>query len=61
MPLYEFRCRTCDVHYEERRPMAEADAPATCPSGHTGAVRLLPVFSTVGGASEPSAGPAAGP
>jgi putative FmdB family regulatory protein len=62
MPLYEFRCRTCDVLYEERRPMAEADAPATCPAGHVGAVRRLPVFSTVGGSGEPSAGPpASGP
>lgn len=47
MPRYDFRCRTCGAVYEERRSMAEADAPATCPEGHVGAARLLPVFATV--------------
>ncbi len=27
--------------------MAEADAPATCPEGHTDTVRLLSVFASV--------------
>ena len=48
MPLYEFRCRTCDEAFEVRRPMAEANDPATCPDGHTYAVRLLSVFASVG-------------
>jgi putative FmdB family regulatory protein len=48
MPRYEYRCRTCGAVYEERRRMAEADDPATCPSGHAGATRLLPVFATIG-------------
>ncbi len=34
--------------------MADADAPATCPQGHTGAARLLPVFATTGLAPEPA-------
>ena len=59
MPLYEFRCRECDEVFEERRPMSEASAPATCPHGHEGAVRLLSVFASVGasagGAPAPSA------
>jgi putative FmdB family regulatory protein len=59
MPLYEYRCRTCETVYEERRPMADADAPATCPSGHVGAARLLPVFATTR-ASEPAFGGACG-
>jgi putative FmdB family regulatory protein len=41
MPAYEFRCRTCEAVFEERRPMAEASAPAACPSGHTDTIRLL--------------------
>lgn len=49
MALYEYRCRTCDTVFESRRPMAQADSPATCPGGHTNAVRLLSVFATVGG------------
>ena len=53
MPVYEFRCSTFDARFDERRPMADADAPATCPGGHVGARRLLPVFATVGLAAEP--------
>lgn len=55
MPRYDYRCRTCGTVYEERRPMGQADAPATCPAGHTGAARLLPVFATTGHAAEPAA------
>ncbi len=55
MPLYDYRCTTCDAVYEARRSMADADRPATCPAGHVGAVRLLPVFATTGGA-EPAPG-----
>ncbi|MGA1362243.1 MAG: FmdB family zinc ribbon protein [Ilumatobacteraceae bacterium] len=50
MPLYEFKCRTCGCTFEERRPMSEANAPAACPDGHDGAVRLLSVFANVGAA-----------
>jgi putative FmdB family regulatory protein len=60
MPVYEFRCSTCHAVYDERRPMADADAPATCPEGHVGATRLLPVFATVGSAAPPAVGGACG-
>lgn len=59
MPLYEFRCKTCDDTFEVRRPMSEAGEPATCPDGHQGAVRLLSVFANVGGGASPA--PAAAP
>jgi putative FmdB family regulatory protein len=52
---YEYRCRACGATFEERRAMAEADAPATCPEGHADTTRLLSVFASTGGAS---AGPA---
>ena len=39
MPVYEYRCRTCDTVFEARRPMSESSDPATCPDGHDGAVR----------------------
>ncbi|MCU1400806.1 MAG: hypothetical protein JWN62_3915 [Acidimicrobiales bacterium] len=55
MPLYDFRCKTCDDTFEVRRSMAESDQPATCPAGHAETVRLLSVFASVGGGS---AGPA---
>ncbi len=56
MPLYDYRCRTCDAVFEQRRPMAEADEPVSCPDGHARAVRLLPVFATTGSAPEPAGG-----
>ncbi|MBI4884489.1 MAG: zinc ribbon domain-containing protein [Actinobacteria bacterium] len=55
MPLYEFRCRTCDETFELRRPMSSAGDPATCPHGHGNAVRLLSVFANVGAAGAPAA------
>jgi putative FmdB family regulatory protein len=58
MALYEYRCRTCDATFERRRPMAEADAPASCPDGHDDAVRLLSTFAAVGGQSAPGGPPA---
>ena len=63
MPRYDFRCTTCDLTYEVSRPMADADAPATCPDGHVGAVRLLPLFATTGIAATgiATSGAAAGP
>jgi putative FmdB family regulatory protein len=57
VPLYEFRCKTCDDTFEVRRSMAESNLPASCPSGHDDAVRLLSVFASVGasGAAAPAA------
>ena len=62
MATYEFRCRACGATFEQRRAMAEADAPATCPEGHTDTTRLLSVFSRVsaGGAQAPVPSPGGG-
>jgi putative FmdB family regulatory protein len=51
MPLYEYRCRTCDERFDVRRSFADADAPAVCPAGHDDAVRLLAAFASTGKAS----------
>jgi putative FmdB family regulatory protein len=56
VPVYEFRCSTCHAVFDERRPMADADAPASCPDGHPGARRLFPVFATTGLATDPTGG-----
>jgi putative FmdB family regulatory protein len=48
MPTYEFRCRTCDSVFEERRPMSEASVPAVCPDGHANTVKLLSAFASMG-------------
>jgi putative FmdB family regulatory protein len=50
VPLYEFRCKTCDDTFELRRSMSEAGDPASCPDGHP-AVRLLSLFASVGASS----------
>ena len=41
MPLYEYYCRTCTGRFELLRPMARAAEPATCPSGHSKAERVV--------------------
>jgi len=58
MATYEFRCRACGATFEERRAMADADAPAACPNGHTDTTRLLSVFARVSGSAT---GPAPAP
>ena len=45
MPLYEYYCPTCEKKFELLRSMSRSDEPATCPSGHEGAERLISVFS----------------
>jgi len=65
VPLYEYRCRICDAQFELRRSFDDADTGAVCPSGHDDAVRLLPVFASVGRAADAGAStadrPPAGP
>jgi putative FmdB family regulatory protein len=58
MATYEFRCRACGSTFEERRAMADADRPATCPDGHTDTTRLLSVFASTGGATPVASAPA---
>lgn len=58
MPLYEYRCRTCDQSFELRRSMSESNEPAPCPEGHVDSVRLLSVFASVGGAAGAASAPA---
>lgn len=35
MPLYEYRCATCDERFDLIRRWMEADKPAECPSCKT--------------------------
>jgi len=32
MPLYEYQCLDCSDTFEARRPFAQSDKPASCPS-----------------------------
>ncbi|EFH80835.1 FmdB family zinc ribbon protein [Ktedonobacter racemifer] len=45
MPMYEFVCPTCRTHFDELRPVREADDTAWCPACATVAVRQLSRFA----------------
>ena len=46
MPVYEYRCKTCENQFEALRPMWQADAPTPCPSCRgQETMRLLSVFA----------------
>ncbi|GII55593.1 FmdB family transcriptional regulator [Planotetraspora thailandica] len=55
MPRYDYRCRACGSTFELNRPMAEANAPAACPSGHDDTVKLLSTVAVTGKAATASA------
>jgi putative FmdB family regulatory protein len=40
MPIYEYECRKCGVHFEKLQRFGEPD-PETCPRGHRQIHRLL--------------------
>jgi putative FmdB family regulatory protein len=45
VPVYEYRCRECDVTFEVRRSLTEPSSLTACPSGH---VETSRVFTPVG-------------
>lgn len=48
MPIYEYRCPSCDERFEEL--VRRSDAAVACPSCGTAEVeRLLSVFAGIGG------------
>jgi putative FmdB family regulatory protein len=51
MPRYDYRCRACGSTFELNRPMAEANAPAACPSGHDDTMKLLSTVAVTGTAA----------
>lgn len=40
MPIYEYLCDTCGLHFEQRRAFSAVDIPP-CPNGHTTVHRLF--------------------
>lgn len=60
MAVYEYRCRTCDDVFEQRRAMSEANSIAPCPQGHTDTVRLLSMFARTGASVGAGAMPSGG-
>jgi putative FmdB family regulatory protein len=45
MPVYEYHCRKCGTTFELLRPMSRSTDQGTCPSGHSGAGRVVSVFA----------------
>ncbi|MCT9933838.1 zinc ribbon domain-containing protein [Planotetraspora sp. A-T 1434] len=61
MPRYDYRCRACGSTFELNRPMAEANAPAVCPTGHDDTVKLLSTVAVTGKAgTAPAPRPSSG-
>ncbi|AYY15147.1 zinc ribbon domain-containing protein [Actinobacteria bacterium YIM 96077] len=60
MPTYAFHCRACDTTFDVARPMAQANAPASCPDGHEDTVKLLTTVGIASTGSAPSPAPAGG-
>lgn len=60
MPIYEYVCDTCERRFEELRPSSRMDEPASCPSGHPAARRVMSTFAALtrsgNGEAEPVAG-----
>jgi putative FmdB family regulatory protein len=50
MPLYEYRCTTCDEKFEKRLSFAEADQVPECPyCGSRNTHKQLSMFAVPGG------------
>ena len=46
MPIYEYRCSSCNGQFELLRPMSRADEDASCPTCHNGSHKLLSTFAS---------------
>ncbi len=56
MPIYEYRCETCGMLFDQLRPMTASDT-ATCPAcGSAEARRLLSRVAAAGGSDCGSGG-----
>ncbi|HEV8115794.1 MAG TPA: zinc ribbon domain-containing protein [Acidimicrobiales bacterium] len=49
MPVYDFRCPSCEARFEVQRSIADFDQPTSCPQGHEGAVRVITTWGVTGG------------
>lgn len=57
MPIYEYRCKTCDRTFEQFRSIRQAEDDIQCPNCRSEEVeRILSSFSTGGGGCGAPAG-----
>ena len=55
MPLYEYSCPHCDIHFDMLRPFSKADAPACCPEcGGEDTKRAVSMFASFSKGSDGS-------
>jgi putative FmdB family regulatory protein len=48
MPVYEYKCKGCEVRFEALRPMSQSDQPIDCPRcGSAGVERQISVFAAI--------------
>ena len=61
MPLYDFRCSSCQTVFEQRLSLAALDQPVRCPECGAAAERLVSLpAGLVRGASAAAAAPMGG-
>lgn len=46
MPIYEYRCTTCEKEFEQMRPISQSGEPAACPTCGTASTKLPSVFAS---------------
>ena len=51
MPLYEYRCRSCDDRFEVWLGAGDSRSDVACPEGHTETVRVFSAVAMTGKAS----------
>jgi putative FmdB family regulatory protein len=45
VPIYEYVCTECACHFEQLRPLSQADKTAECPRCHQAAKRKMSTFA----------------
>jgi len=49
MPLYEYICKECDIHFEKRVGFSEADSDQECPAcGSKHSQKQISLFASTG-------------
>ena len=46
MPIYEYRCTTCEKEFEQMRPISQSGEPAGCPTCGASSNKLPSVFAS---------------
>jgi putative FmdB family regulatory protein len=57
MPLYEYRCRSCDDRFEIWLGASDSRTDVPCPAGHTETARVFSAVAMTGRASAAQAAP----